>query len=509
MKKIITLALILLAVTACQDLDLNPNLNPDREEVIRTGGDLQRVLQQGYANWWQAIHHPTPAISLGVAADAYALPWDDFGANRMGQEPREAYANRTSEPEAYQNIAARPWYACLSAVADANDVLLALDGGVSIDKGGPQDQSLEAAALMLRGLAWGYLALIFDQAPVVREEDDLSAKLVFSPYPEVAAAAVAELEAATERAEQAGIDFFHGYFNRLALDKAAFQALCHAYAARILAQKARTPQENLSTDWEAVATHAEQGITADFAPVAGEGVWTSYHTYTLANTGQGPFWARIDQRLVAALDPSQPARYPEVEAEGEAPLEEPAITTADARVDSDWLFTENIPFPAVDGEWHFSHYQHRRHESQPALMGDGRSGPMPTFLHADNQLLLAEARLRTNRKPEAIALLNQGSRGNRGDLPPLSNAEGEDAVLRAIYYERAIELFNTAPFSLWLDRRRWAAREDNAALSPLGGLQLGTPAQLPVPASELLVNQMPVYSFGGEKDLEGIEPFFY
>ncbi|NBC08261.1 MAG: hypothetical protein GVY26_13790, partial [Bacteroidetes bacterium] len=55
----------------------------------------------------------------------------------------------------------------------------------------------------------------------------------------------------------------------------------------------------------------------------------------------------------------------------------------------------------------------------------------------------------------------------------------------------------------------WAAREDTTALTPLGGLQLGTPAQLPVPASELLVNQMPVYSFGGEKDPEGVMPFFY
>lgn len=509
MKKTITFSLILLALAACQDLDLNPNLNPDREEVISTGSDLQRVLQQGYATWWQGIHHPTPAVSLGVAADAYALPWDDFGAQRMGQEPRQAYANRTSEPEAYQNIAARPWYACLKAVADANDVLRALEAGIGIDNGGSQDQSIEAAALMLRGLGWGYLALIFDQAPVVREGDDLSAKLTFSPYPVVAEQAIAELEAAAALSAQAGIDFLHNYFNGTSLDETAFRGLCHAYAARILAQTARTPQENLSTNWEAVATQAEQGLSFDFAPLADGELWTGYHTYTLANAVQGPFWARIDQRLVAAADPSQPARYPEVEAQGEAPLEETEISSVDERVMTDWLYSENVPFPAQLGEWHYSHYQHRRNESQPALMGDGRSGPMPTFLQADNDLLLAEALVQTNRTSEAITLLNQGTRTNRGNLSPLPNNAGDAEVLQAIYYERAIELFNTAPFSLWLDRRRWAAREDTTALTPLGGLQLGTPAQLPVPAEELLINQMPVYSFGGEKDPEGVVPFFY
>jgi hypothetical protein len=509
MNKIVTLSLLCLLAVACQDLDLNPNLNADREEVIRTGADLRQVLQQGYEQWWGSIHHPVPAISLGVAADAFALPWDDFGADRMGQEPRVAYANRESEPEAYQNIAARPWFGLLAAVTDANDVLRALEAGISIDKGGPQDQSIEAAALMLRGISWGYLGLLFDQAPLVRESDDLSAKLEFSPYSAVTAAAATELEAAAELSAQAGIDFIHDNFNGLVLDGAAFQELCYAYAARFLAQAARTPQENEATDWARVAAFAEQGLTYDFAPTANGGSWTSYQTYTLANTGQGPFWARVDQRLVAALDPTQPARYPEVEAQGEAPLAETEASTDDARIDSDFLYAENIFFPAAEGEWHFSHYLHQRNASQPDFMGDGQSGPMPTFLQADNELLLAEALLRTNRKTEAIQRINQGSRVNRGNLSALSNNALEGIVLQSIYYERAIELFNTAPFSLWLDRRRWAEREAFTELSPLGGLQEGTPAQLPVPVSELLINGMEVYSFGGVQDPEGIIPFFY
>ena len=509
MKKILSVCLILGLLLSCESLELDNNFNPGSQQVISTGDDLQDALQKGYLSWWSALHRPAPALSLAVAGDAYSLPWEDFGAAQMGQEPREAFQNNTAAPEAYRQIAEGPWYGCLGAVSDANEVLRALENGISLDKGGPQDQSVRASAHALRGLAWGYLALLFDQAPLVEEDSDLEASLDFVNYPALGARAVEELETAAGLAEGAGIDFLHNYFNGVLLDAAGFQELCHAYAARFLVQMPRTPAERTAVDWEMVATHAEQGLSFDFAPEADGGDWVSYQSYTQANTGEGPFWARVDQRLIAAMDSSQPARYPEVEAAGEPPLASTQAFSADERLETDFLYAPNVPFPAERGEWHFSHYQHRRHESQPELMGNGSAGPMPTFLRADCELLLAEAWLFTNRKAEAVALLNQGSRVQRGGLPTLSTAEPDTLLEQAIRYERAIELLNTAPMGLWLDRRRWAEREPFSGVTPLGGLQLQTPAQLPVPARELQVNGMELYSFGGGKDPEGVEPFFY
>lgn len=501
--------LALFLAVGCKDIDtLNLN-NPGRGDVLATGSDLFRVLDAGYAAWWQGVHGPTPAIALSVTADALSLGMEDFGALRMGREPRAAYNNRLTESETYRRIAEDPWYACLSAAASANDVMAAMEEGISIDKGGPQDESVLAAAHFLRGAGWGYLGLIFDRGLMVDEHDAPEGMAPFSSYREMAAAAVEELEEAISIAEGLGPDFIHTSFNGLTLDADQFARLCHSYAARFLAQWPRTEEENLEVDWAAVQAHAEAGIREDFAPMADGRLWQSYQQYAFAETGKGPFWARVDQRLVAALDRSQPPRYPEVETLGEDPLPNPTAQSNDQRLASDFVYVPFNSFPVDAGEWHFSHYKHNRNQSAPGFAGDGHSaGPMPAFLAADNELLLAEALLWQNDRSGAIALLNAGSRVARGGLPPIAGNASEEEVLQAIRYERAIELLNTAPMGLWFDRRRLAPRLDYTELDALGGLQYGAPAQLPVPARELQVHGEEPYNFGGEKDPEGVVPVY-
>ncbi|MCB0597268.1 MAG: RagB/SusD family nutrient uptake outer membrane protein [Lewinellaceae bacterium] len=489
----------------CKDIDtLNLN-NAGRNDVLATGSDLFKVLDAGYAAWWQGVHGPAPVIALSVAADALTLGMDGFGARRMSAEPRAAYNNRIAENEAYKQIAEGPWYGCLSAAASANDVIAAMKEGISIDKGGPQDESVLAAAHLLRGVSWGYLGLIFDRGLMVDENDAPEATIPFSGYREMIGAAVDELEEAISLAEALGPDFIHTSFNGLTLDAGQFIQLCHSYAARFLAQWPRTEEENLEVSWAAVQAHAEDGLQQDFAPLADGKLWQSYQQYAFAETGKGPFWARVDQRLVAALDRSQPPRYPEVEAQGEAPLANPNAQSNDQRLASDFVFIPFNSFPVEAGEWHFSHYKHNRNQADPDFAGDGfATGPMPAFLAADNQLLLAEALLWQGNMPGAIAALNAGPRVARGGLPPLSAGASEDELLQAIRYERAIELLNTAPMGQWFDRRRLAPRLDFTELDALGGLQYGTPAQLPVPARELQVHKEEPYNFGGEKDPEGV-----
>ena len=510
MRSIITTPLSLIALlfflSACEGINtLNQN-NPDRDNVIASGKDLLPVLDGGYVDWWNAVHNEIPVIALSVTADAYGMGWEDFGARRMGQEPRAAYNNRASESEAYKKIVETPWYGCLSAVSNANDVLAAMKGGISIDGGGGQDQSVEAAAHFLRGVSWGYLGLIFDQALLVDENTDLEKMVPFSDYPEVIDAAVAELEEAISLAEAAGDDFIHTSFNGLTLDSDQFIQLCHSYAARFLAQWPRTATENETVNWAAVLQHTEKGLSYDFAPMADGRYWKSYQQYAFAETGQGPFWARVDQRLIAALDPSQPARYPEVNALGEAPLANPMAQSADKRLETDFIFSASQAFPVENGEWHFSHYQDNRNITDPTFAGDGATfGPMPVFLAADNALLRAEALLQLDRNSEAVALLNQGTRSSRGELPALAPGASNTVVATAILYERAVELLGTAPMSLWFDRRRIGPRLPYDMVDALGGLQIGTPAQLPVPESELKVHSLPPYNFGGEKGPEGVE----
>jgi starch-binding outer membrane protein, SusD/RagB family len=499
------LSALLLLLSSCEGLESIHQNNPARKNIIAAGKDLKPVLNSGYQDWWLAVHDAIPAISLGVAADAYSLSWDDFGARRLGDEPRREYNNRASESSEYRQIAEGPWFGCLSAVSNANDVLAAMERGISIDNGGGLDRSARAGAHLLRGLSWGYLGLLFDEVILADEQTDLEKMADFSPYREAVQAAVGELDEAIALAALGGGDFIHTAFNGLTLNSAQFIALCNAYAARFLAQWPRTAAENAEVEWAEVLRRAERGLDYDFAPLADGRSWRSYHRYAFAETGEGPFWARVDQRLIAALDPSQPARYPEVQALGEPPLTSPQAQSADQRLLSDFKYFPNQAFPSAGGEWHFSHYQHHRNVTQPGFAGNGaNNGPMPVFLAADNALLRAEALLRLNRSAEAVALLNQGPRTTRGGLPALSAAATPPLIEQAIFYERAIELLGTAPLSLFFDRRRLGPRVPHDELDALGGLQIGTPAQLPVPASELRVHGLPPYNFGGEQDPQGI-----
>ncbi len=500
--------LLSVIVFSCKDLDTaNPN-NPDREAVLTTGADLIPVLKGAYASWWQGVHDDHPVIALSIAADAYSMSWGNFGAQRFGKEPREFYNNRSNEDPDYKQVAEDPWFGCLSAVSSANDVLAALEKGISIDNGGPQDQSVRAAAHFLRGVSWGYLGLIFDKGLIADENTDVTQEIPFSEYPKMIEAAERELNEAIIIATSVGTDFLHLYFNGVNLNADQFVRLCHSYAARFWVQMPRTEAENTVVDWQKVLNHTEKGINENFAPLADGKFWVSYHKYVFAETGLDPLWARVDQRLIKAFDPNQPARYPEV-SKGETPLASKMATSSDARLKSDFLFFPINNFPIERGEWHFSHYKHNRNISDPTFAGNGLSaGPMPAFRAADNELLRAEALLRLNKKAEAIAILNAGTRTNRGLLPPLNGSATSAVVLDAVFYERAIELLSTAPMGMWFDRRRRGIRLNYTELDGLGGLQTGTPAHLPVPADELSIRGKKPYTFGGAQDPEGINPIF-
>ncbi|MEL6721288.1 MAG: hypothetical protein AAFP82_21485, partial [Bacteroidota bacterium] len=244
MRKLYFLLVVVLLFNACKEIDSINDITPDQENVISTGADLQKTLQQSYETWWQAIHGEHPNLALLVAGDAYGLSRGDFGNVEMGMEPRTNLPNQLSSDATIRAIMETPWYGLLSSVSSANDVLLALDNGVTIDQGGVQDESIRAAAQLVRGLSWGYLGLLFYEGVLVDEKTNLEADLPFVEYMEMVDAAVVELEEAISISESIGFDFFHNYFNGVVLDKDQFGQLAHSYAARFLAQVARTPQEN-------------------------------------------------------------------------------------------------------------------------------------------------------------------------------------------------------------------------------------------------------------------------
>jgi hypothetical protein len=104
-------------------------------------------------------------------------------------------------------------------------------------------------------------------------------------------------------------------------------------------------------------------------------------------------------------------------------------------------------------------------------------------LAAENDLLWAEALVRTGGDLTLAAAKVNNTRVGRGQLPAV--AADANAIMDAIHYEQDVELLTTGAGVQWFNRRR------------IDGLQPGTPRHLPVPAKELEIDQLPIYTFGG------------
>jgi hypothetical protein len=243
-----------------------------------------------------------------------------------------------------------------------------------------------------------------------------------------------------------------------------------------------------------VKTFAQNGIQDDFGPLGDNGTnwWSNVVLLSSSPNGFQESGGRLDMRIINLMDPSQPLFYPSI-----TDIANPSITTADNRINTDFDFDNTVYFRASRGKYHFSHYISKRYQTDANFSDGSDEKRLITFAKADNDMLLAEANARLNILPSAITIINNGTRVTRGNLAPLSNSSTQQQVLDAIFYERYVELFNTAVGGGFFDRRR------------TNQLQKGTFRHFPIPASILQVLGEDSYTFGGAtNDPTGIVPHY-
>jgi hypothetical protein len=214
---------------------------------------------------------------------------------------------------------------------------------------------------------------------------------------------------------------------------------------------------------------------------------------------------RVDQRVVQLMDPSQPVVYTSVNPPPRAQSADLRLGTT-ATPGTDFGYFPTIPFAVARGVYFFSQWAHTRYRFHSLEAPTALTGTAPLILAAENDLLIAEALVRTGGDKARAATLINKTRVGRGGLAPLSGASSTNDLLAAIFYERDIELMNTSAGQAWFDRRRIDTGLTYEGL-PIGntwgfrggsGLQKGTPRHLPVPAKELETLGIPVYTYGGD-----------
>jgi len=478
LRYILIVLLTVVSMTACEDLVVENLNDPDFDTAFSNPGDIKGVTS-GLINRWFMINqeYDGPGLALWVAADAGTCSWGNAGMRDFGNEPRKEFDNKPSYSNAVIND---NYYNTLySILSQSNDVLAqTINNGVEMEDG--TTDLVNAVAYFTQGLSLGYMGLLYDQAFVVTHETDLSVEIEPSPYPAVIEAALTSLERCIEVCNSGNFVIPQEWLPGESWSSTEFAQLANSYAARLVVYSARNKSEDNATDWNAAYNYAKNGIQKDFAPLADDITWYSlYQTYSIY-----PGWAQIDMYVINLMDPSMPAVFPSSGLFSDLPNNGQA-SSADARLESDFEYLSSCPFRAERGYYHFSSYRYKRLDEYISTWTE----PMPVFYKAENDYLLAEAALRTNKVEEAASIMNASARVTRGNLPELSADAA--AIADAIHYERMVELQLTGMGIQFFQMRK----EDL--------LQAGTMLHFPIPGSQLDVMQMDYYTFGAGTGVAG------
>ncbi len=526
----VSASVIALAGACNPDLNVtNPNA-PDVERAIATPSDVRELIGSSYNTFYLGVQgcgatpcEPDPDVALGVMGDVYTMAYGNFGARFNGQEPRLAYNNSSSAGDG--NVARLPYDVMYGAIGAANDGLKAIGRGVRVaESNSAPDETpqFQAFAWLVQGMSLGFQSQLFDKGFVVTEDTpEGTAALV--DYKTVRDGAIASIEKAIGAAAGKSWTIPVAYTPGMTLTAANFTRMANTMAARVLVYNARTAAENSATNWAKVLQYANAGIstgsTSFNLQVQGDGGNTWYDFSKGYNNLAS--WVRVDQRIIQEADPTQPIEFTST-----TPPAFPNI--ADLRFargardasgniktpGADFWFYNAIPYDPARGTYFFSQWGHARYRDHSYDVPAPFLTLAPYVLAAENDLLIAEALIRTNGDLSRAATLVNKTRVTRGGLPPVTAATPRAQLLGAIFYEYDVELFGSGAGVGYFNRRRidldvtynglpigniWATCITTTPLGCKGGsnLQKGTPRHFPLPAKELETLGMPVYTYGG------------
>ena len=475
----IVIALLLsVTINSCtKDLDIENNNDPDKERVLSNPEDVETLALSGFYNWFMANNSSiSPRVAMWVMADQGTCSWANSGMLHLSSEPRTTFNN--SVTYTYANIF-ETYYEDLHAnLYIMNSVLEVIDEGMEIITMEEEDHTdqVKAISYFIQGISLGYLGLVYDKTFIMKQGSSVETA-TFSPYTDVIEAAIVSLDSAIMICENSSFDLPMNYINGSVYDDGDLKELANSFAARFLVYGARNKAANDQIDWARVKSYADAGVTHDLAPYMDGVGWNSWFRHYTVRPG----WARIDCRIINMMDPSYPWYYP---GDGMNP---DAASSADNRLASDFNKSANNMKPER-GYYHYGDYEYVRYP----LSISTTTGESPTFLVTENDLIRAEAMANLGDIAGAVQIINAGSRVTRGGLDPLAENISKEELLDALYYERDIELIQTGFGIAFFDMRRRDM------------LQYGTMLQFPVPGKELMILEVPDYTFGGESKADGI-----
>lgn len=510
-------ALLLLGAGACADLDVNNPNEPDAGRALSTPGDVEALIAGSYSAWFRGQYsYEGPALALSRMAFEATAPWNNAGMVPLSRIPRTPIVNTASDP--YYINQSLTWTLSYRALAAVASGLSAIEDDPEISGGldNANNGLLRAKAFgkFMQGLGHASIAVLYDQGFVVDEDTDITTVTPVG-YAELMTAAMGYFDEALALAATGDFAIPANWMSRAA-PKADFVKIIHGYKARYLAAVARNEAERAAVNWNQVIAETDASIGSwhinlDYAANNWDGDlyqgYSQLETWNQLNyfiSGMADQSGRYQQWLAAPVNNRQPLLG------GTTPI---FIVTPDRRFargttlesqnhadSAGTLWGRHVPGQnwarPERGTWRWSYYR--------SILGDSTAytagGPSSLWLELDAdemRMLKAEGLFRTGNLAAAANLVNVTR------VPA-----GLNATNAAGLNTSCVPKLPLGDCGNLFEMIKWEHRMESYSVGPMGnpwyflsrgtrGLYRGTPIHFPVPARELEVLGLPVYTFGG------------
>lgn len=499
------MAVALLSIGACMDLAVTNVNEADRARALAEAADVEALIAGTFRTWWLVQQGNVAAPAMASLADEHSMSRANDGQWDQGAEPARPIINEIAYQWGYW--VEGPWLLSNRALSSIRDGLQSIEElGLQIGIDNQDGPRAQAFAKFMQGLLIGNLALQYDRAFILDETVADPAEMELAPYSEVMEAARAKLAEARQIAQANSFSIPAGWMGTDGYSSADLVRLTHSYEARFMAAVARTPADRAKVDWAVVLSHVEKGVAQDFG-VNLDGPQGNWQVSLKDRMGISE---DVDLALIGPADSDDD--YIKYEKTDPALKLAFIVNTADRRIHGNTPkdpglyvhYRATLIQPADRGLWYQGNYA-------PWWYWDVSQtgfGFAPDLSTKEMGYLAAEAHIRLGQPEKALPYIN-GPRTANGQLPPAtvggvsgagcvprsagllakapnSAPEGQCGnLMQTLIYEKQIETAFLNAGSSWYDHRGF------------GTLRTGRAYQCPIPAVDLGLLKLPVYTFGG------------
>jgi hypothetical protein len=532
-----------LAVAACSDplAVTNPN-SPDRNRVFTNAADLEVFASGLYIVMIQSTiggNNDALQTQMSTMSMENTSTLANFAMGPRGALPRNPITNQRGSQGNAGNY--HDWFRGHRAARQAALTLAALKV-LPLNSPSATNRA-RAFARLVQGIALGDLALAYDSASILTEDDnpeaDAAVVVPLSGYQAVNTAALGYLDSAIAIATANPSSTFlpdvpNFWINGGSFSSTNFIALARSYKAKFRANVARTPAERAAVAWDSVIADANAGIQTDFAPkfdqpngwdvswvaqhfTTGAGAWHQMSQFWMGmadSSGGYATWLNTSQKtpfLVVTLDRRFPRGTTRAQ-QNDTLLNVGTGNSGQAFANTPYFRNRTSGGDVAGDPLQVSMYDFwRSRQFRQAL----RIGPYPIITAAEIRLLAAEGYLRLTPPnfTEAINRINV-SRIGKGGLDSIPNSIA-DTVTRIPGGNHCVPQIPAPPYTpgsitticgnVW-DALKWEYRMETAYTGygnwffparGWGDLPQNTATQWPVPYQEMDARRKPFYGFGG------------